>query len=94
MVLNLARRAHRVVQEACEVVVGAPTATSGCWPRWRRSPEVRAWRQRLVERGKNKELADIAVARKLLHAIVAMRKHDGHWDATRFTPRLAEAASG
>lgn len=54
------------------------------WNTTRFSPEVQAYRQRLIERGKAPKLADIAVARRLLHAIVGMRKTKTDWNGEKF----------
>lgn len=54
------------------------------WTAPRASSEIRAWRQNLIDRGKPPKLADIAVARKLLHAIVGMRRTGSNWKATGF----------
>lgn len=50
----------------------------------RHSTHVSAWRQRLIGKGKPPKLANIAVARRLLHAIVGMRKSGTDWDGTKF----------
>jgi transposase len=55
------------------------------WNVTRFSPEVAAWRKRLTDAGKKPKLADIAVARKLLHAIDGMRRTGTNWDGTKFS---------
>ena len=54
------------------------------WNTNRFSPHVAAWRQKLVERGKAPKVADIAVARRLLHSFVAMRKRGESWNGDAF----------
>lgn len=48
------------------------------------SPEVKQWREKLLARGKAKNVATIAVARRLLHAIVGMRDSNTDWDGAKF----------
>ncbi len=55
----------------------------------RRQPQVREFYERLQKRGKNKQQALLAVARKLLHAIYGMFRTLQPFDGTRlfaFTP--------
>lgn len=47
-------------------------------------PEVGAFYEQLVERGKPKLVAVVAVMRKLLHAIYGMLKHDRDFDGSKF----------
>jgi transposase len=47
-------------------------------------PNVRAFHQNLVDRGKHPVQAYVAVMRKLLHAIVGMRKTGTLYDSSRF----------
>ncbi len=54
------------------------------WNTTRFSPHVSVWRQRLVNRGKPPKVADVAVARRLLHSFVAMRKHEQPWNGEAF----------
>ncbi|MEO0602889.1 MAG: IS110 family transposase [Myxococcota bacterium] len=54
------------------------------WNTARFSPHVGAWRDRLLARGKHAKVADIAVARRLLHAFAAMRKRGTPWDGDTF----------
>ena len=61
------------------------------WNTTRFSPEVAAWRQRLIDRGKPPKVADVAVARRLLHAIVAMRRKNAPWSGSAFHPGGADA---
>ena len=49
-----------------------------------REPHVGAFYERLVERGKPKMVAVVAVMRKLLHAIYGMLKHDADFDGEKF----------
>ena len=53
-------------------------------------PAVEAFYERLVDRGKPKMVAIVAVMRKLLHAIYGMLKHDAPFDGTKFyQPQMA-----
>lgn len=65
------------------------------WNTARFSPNVKAWRTRLIERGKSPKVADVAVARRLLHAIHAMRSSGTPWNGESFhpLPRFEEARS-
>ncbi len=54
------------------------------WNTTRCSPEVKAWRERLIERGKAPKVADVAVSRKLLLVARAMRHRPQLWDGSRF----------
>lgn len=54
-------------------------------------PEVAAFKQELLARGKKPLQANVAVMRKLLHAIWGMWKHDTEWDPTRFRGRNPES---
>lgn len=47
-------------------------------------PHVRAFYDKLVGRGKTKMQANVAVMRKLLHAIYGMLKHDRDFDGEKF----------
>ncbi len=47
-------------------------------------PHVRAFYDKLVARGKTKMQANVAVMRKLLHAIYGMLKHDRDFDGEKF----------
>ena len=59
------------------------------WNATRFSPHVAAWRDRLIQRGKAPKVATIAVARRLLHAFVAMRDREQSWDGDAFHPLAA-----
>lgn len=50
----------------------------------RYEPNVKAFYEKLVARGKTKMQANIAVMRKLLHAIYGMLKHDRDFDGEKF----------
>lgn len=67
------------------------TLYMAAWNTARFSPEVKAYRQRLIDRGKAPKLADIAVARRLLHAIVGMRRTNTDWDGSKFYSGSAHA---
>ena len=54
------------------------------WNTTRFSEQVGAWRQRLVDAGKAPKVADVAVARKLIHSITAMRRDETPWDGARW----------
>lgn len=54
------------------------------------SPEVKQWREKLLARGKAKNVATIAVARRLLHAIVGMRSSNTDWNGAKFHQLTAE----
>lgn len=56
-------------------------------------PGVRRFYDRLVERGKKKLQAKVAVMRKLLHAIHAMLRYGKDFDGDRFTPRMDGASA-
>ncbi|MEY3011467.1 MAG: hypothetical protein RIT45_202 [Pseudomonadota bacterium] len=60
-----------------------------------RSPQVKAYFERLVARGKPKMKAVVAVMRKLLHAIWGMIRYQSVWDGERFcaTVEVAEAVA-
>ena len=47
-------------------------------------PHVTAFYEKLLERGKTKMQANVAVMRKLLHAIYGMLKHDRDFDGEKF----------
>jgi transposase len=47
-------------------------------------PNVRAFHRKLVARGKTKMQANVAVMRKLLHAIYGMLKHDRDFEGEKF----------
>lgn len=53
-------------------------------------PEVKAFYERLVERGKPKMVAIVAVMRKLLHAVYGMLKHDADFDGSLCFGAVAE----
>jgi len=59
-----------------------------------REPSVGAFYQKLLDRGKPKMVAIVAVMRKLLHAIYGMLKHGEDFDGTKFycPPTVASAA--
>lgn len=50
----------------------------------RYDPHVRAFRQRLIDRGKQKRQAHVAIMRKLLHAIHGMFRNQQVWDGSKF----------
>jgi transposase len=50
----------------------------------RRDPYVAAFYEKLLQRGKKKMLALVAVMRKLLHAIWGMLNHRKEWEGNRF----------
>ncbi len=50
----------------------------------RREPNVRAFYQHLLEKGKKPLQALVAVMRKLLHAIFGMFKSDEEFDGEKF----------
>ena len=54
------------------------------WNVARHAPEVGAWRQKLIDRGKAPKVANIAVARRLLHAVVGMEETGTDWDGSKF----------
>ena len=60
--------------------------------RW--EPHVRAFYERLLARGKTPRVAQVAVMRKLLHAVYGMLKHDRDFDGEKFyrMPEMAAAA--
>ena len=47
-------------------------------------PNVKAFHEKLVARGKTKMQANVAVMRKLLHAIYGMLKHDRDFEGEKF----------
>ncbi len=47
-------------------------------------PNVNAFYEKLLGRGKSKMQANVAVMRKLLHAIYGMLKHDRDFDGEKF----------
>ncbi len=47
-------------------------------------PHVKAFYEKLVDRGKTKMQANVAVMRKLLHAIYGMMKHDRDFEGEKF----------
>ncbi len=53
-------------------------------------PVVGAFKQELLDRGKKPLQANVAVMRKLLHAIWGMWRTDTLWDPTRFRPNHPE----
>jgi transposase len=55
----------------------------------RHDPNVQAFYQSLLQRGKRKMQAIIAVMRKLLHAIWGMLHHQQPWDGSKFYHRAA-----
>lgn len=61
------------------------------WNATRFSPDVATWRQQLIDAGKKPKLADIAVARKLLHAMEGMRRTGTTWDGSKFNGRACHA---
>ena len=50
----------------------------------RYEPQVRAYYEKLIEKGKKPIQALVAVMRKLLHAIHGMFHHDTVFDGTKF----------
>lgn len=53
-----------------------------------REPHLKAFYERLLARGKTKRQAQVAVMRKLLHAIFGMFKHDQPFDGSKlFSPQ-------
>lgn len=54
------------------------------WNATRFSAAVRAWHESLVARGKAPNVAYIATARRLLHAMVGLRKTGTTWDENKF----------
>lgn len=54
------------------------------WNAARFAPQVRAWKESLEQRGKAPNVAYIAVARRLLHAIWGMRRTNTDWSGDRF----------
>ena len=50
----------------------------------RHEPQVRAFYQHLLDRGKTRMQAIVAVMRKLLHAIYGMLKHDADFNGLKF----------
>ena len=48
------------------------------------APHVRAFYDKLVAKGKTKMQANVAVMRKLLHAIYGMMKHDRDFEGEKF----------
>jgi transposase len=55
-------------------------------------PAVQAFYEKLVDRGKPKMVAVVAVMRKLLHAIYGMLKHDQPFDGSKFYQPQMEVA--
>lgn len=55
-------------------------------------PAVQDFYEQLIERGKPKMVAIVAVMRKLLHAIYGMFKHDAPFDGAKFYQIPAQAA--
>ncbi len=47
-------------------------------------PNVKAFYEKLLSRGKTKMQANVAVMRKLLHAIYGMLKHDRDFEGEKF----------
>ena len=56
-------------------------------------PQVKAFYERLLERGKVPRVAQVAVMRKLLHAIYGMLKHDQDFDGEKFYQSPQKAAA-
>ena len=56
------------------------------------SPHVKAFYEGMVERGKPKKKAIVAVMRKLLHAVWGMLRSESDWDGQRFHPLPAKEA--
>lgn len=54
------------------------------WVAVRWEPNVRAFYEKLIARGKKPMVAIVAVMRKLLHAIYGMLKHDADFDGEKF----------
>ena len=59
----------------------------------RHDPHLRGFYQALLQRHKKKLQALVAVARKILHAIYGMFRHDCAYDGSRLFPCLALAAA-
>lgn len=59
------------------------------WTSAKHSEHVRDWKERATARGKPAGVVNVAIARRLLHAIHGMRRTDRPWDGARFNPRLA-----
>ena len=57
-----------------------------------REPHVMAFSDHLVENGKTKMQAKVAVMRKLLHAIYGMLKNEANFDGSRFYATLKKCA--
>lgn len=57
------------------------------WTASRHSPHVKEWKQRATARGKQLGVVNVAIARRLLHAIHGMRRTNQTWDGQRFNPR-------
>ena len=55
-------------------------------------PNVRAFYEKLLQRGKKPLQAVVAVMRKLLHAIFGMLKHGADFDGEKFYQLRAESA--
>lgn len=58
----------------------------------RYEPAVKAYYNRLIDRGKKPLQALVAVMRKLLHAIYGMLRHDLPFDGEKFCPTWAQTA--
>lgn len=50
----------------------------------RHNPNVKAWKERLVGKGKKPKVAVVAVARRFLNVIAELRASKGRWDSERF----------
>lgn len=57
----------------------------------RRQPHVRSFYQGLVQKGKPRRVAQVAVMRKVLHALYGMLKNDELFDPNKLFPRLKMA---
>ena len=62
------------------------------WVAVRYEPNVRAYYDKLIARGKKPMVAIVAVMRKLLHAIYGMLKHDADFDGEKFYQIPAQTA--
>lgn len=56
-------------------------------------PQVKAFYEKLIGKGKKPRVALVAVMRKLLHAIYGMLKHDGDFEGAKFYQAPQKAAA-
>lgn len=54
------------------------------WTATRSSPHVKAWKQKLLDRGKAKKLVNVACARRMLLAMNAMKQTNTPWNGDAF----------